>query len=173
LPGVNLARGDQRTEYHYGQDQSTCTIWCTCSTAARQAVHASAHELVRGHPRGPFRLAGGLIRRQLQRLVASGLRRPEELVESKTPDGQAPTQLRRDPWVSNSKVEGPLGRSSLSRLAASGAFPLTDLNPRPGRSAARLHGHAQDVFEHEGQGASERCSGLAAQTFSKGTPAVR
>lgn len=38
---------------------------------------------------------------------------------------------------------------------------------------SRLPGHAQDVFEHEGQGASERCSGLAAQTFSKGTPAVR
>ncbi len=36
-------------------------------------------------PRGPFRLAPGLLRRQLQRLTASGLGRPKDLVEAEIP----------------------------------------------------------------------------------------
>ena len=36
-------------------------------------------------PRGPFRLAPGLLRRQLQRLIASDLGRLKDLVEAEIP----------------------------------------------------------------------------------------
>ena len=40
-----------------------------------------------GLPRGPFRLASGLLRRQLQRLIASDLDRLKNLVEAEIPCG--------------------------------------------------------------------------------------
>jgi Polyketide cyclase / dehydrase and lipid transport len=40
---------------------------------------------IRATPRGPFRLASGLLRRQLQRLIASDLDRLKDLVEAEIP----------------------------------------------------------------------------------------
>lgn len=40
---------------------------------------------IRAAPRGPFRLAPGLLRRQLQRLIASDLGRLKNLVEAEIP----------------------------------------------------------------------------------------
>lgn len=40
---------------------------------------------IRATPRGPFRLAPGLLRRQLQRLIASDLGRLKDLVEAQIP----------------------------------------------------------------------------------------
>ena len=42
---------------------------------------------IRATPRGPFRLASGLLRRQLQGLIASDLGRLKDLVEAETPPG--------------------------------------------------------------------------------------
>jgi carbon monoxide dehydrogenase subunit G len=40
---------------------------------------------IRATPRGPFRLASGLLRRQLQGLIASDLHRLKDLVEAESP----------------------------------------------------------------------------------------
>ena len=40
---------------------------------------------IRATPRGPFRLAPGLLRRQLQKLIASDLGRLKDLVEAEIP----------------------------------------------------------------------------------------
>jgi hypothetical protein len=40
---------------------------------------------IRATPRGPFRLATGLLARQLQRLIASDLDRLKDLVEAEIP----------------------------------------------------------------------------------------
>ena len=42
---------------------------------------------IRATPRGPFRLASGMLRRQLQRLIASDLDRLKDLVEAEIPRG--------------------------------------------------------------------------------------
>jgi Polyketide cyclase / dehydrase and lipid transport len=42
---------------------------------------------IRAIPRGPFRLAPGLLRRQLHGLIASDLGRLKDLVEAEIPDG--------------------------------------------------------------------------------------
>ncbi len=42
---------------------------------------------IRATPRGPFRLAAGLLRRQLQGLIASDLDRLKDLVEAEIPRG--------------------------------------------------------------------------------------
>ena len=47
------------------------------STILTQSIQAT--------PRGPFRLAAGLLRRQLQRLIASDLGRLKDLVEAQIP----------------------------------------------------------------------------------------
>jgi hypothetical protein len=41
---------------------------------------------IRATPRGPFRLAPGLLRRQLQKLIASDLGRLKDLVEAEIPN---------------------------------------------------------------------------------------
>ena len=40
---------------------------------------------IRATPRGPFRLASGLLRRRLQQLIASDLDRLKDLVETEIP----------------------------------------------------------------------------------------
>jgi Polyketide cyclase / dehydrase and lipid transport len=42
---------------------------------------------IRAIPRGPFQLAPGLLRRQLQRLIAADLGRLKDLVEAEIPEG--------------------------------------------------------------------------------------
>ena len=42
---------------------------------------------IRAIPRGPFRLAPGLLRRQLQGLISTDLGRLKDLVEAEIPDG--------------------------------------------------------------------------------------
>jgi len=42
---------------------------------------------IRATPRGPFRLAPGLLRRQLQGLIAADLGRLRDLVEAEIPAG--------------------------------------------------------------------------------------
>jgi hypothetical protein len=53
---------------------------------ARDGTATVLTQSIRATPRGPFRLAAGLLRRHLQGLIASDLDRLKDLVEAEVPD---------------------------------------------------------------------------------------
>ena len=65
---------------------------------------------IRATPRGPFRLAPGLLRRQLQKLIASDLGWLKDLVEAEIPHSWRSGFADQQPWSADCV---PLGRRAV------------------------------------------------------------